>query len=97
MYQSNKLKLILWLIRNKNKTFGEIFGFSKTLYGDLIINLYEFTIHTDSESRIVLRCRYMDFDLIKCSGLCWYYRNKNMNWCYISDNHFENYTFEDII
>lgn len=27
--------MILWLIQNKNKTFGEIFGFSKTLYGDL--------------------------------------------------------------
>ncbi len=37
MYQSNKLKLILWLIRNKNKTFGEIFGFGNTLYGDLKI------------------------------------------------------------
>lgn len=70
MYQSNKLKLILWLIQNKNKTFGEIFGFGNTMYGDLIINLYEFAIHTDSESRIVLRSRYMNFDLIKCSGLC---------------------------
>ena len=89
MYKSNKLKLILWLIRNKNKSFGEIFGFSNTLYDDLIINLYEFTIHTNSESRIVLRYRYMDFDLIKCSGLCWYYRNKNMNWCYISNSIFE--------
>ena len=48
MYKSNKLKLILWLIQNKNKTFGEIFGFSETLYGGLIINLYDFTIHTDS-------------------------------------------------
>ena len=86
MYKSNKLKLFLWLIQNQNKSFGEIFGFGNTLYGDLIINLYEFAIHTDSESRIVLRCRYTDFDLIKCSGLCWYYRNKNMNWCYISKN-----------